>query len=176
VIRVEKVLSQDPKSWVPPTRSICMTAQQCFHKSMYGEACKQPMEGKMVSREWHWEQAIKYAVESFKTALLLNGAAAIALMSFAAGTRKFSSALIYPLVSFAVGAMLPAVAFLAAYFGHLRYGSAMIAEDDRDFRILEGGELWNLLAIGLMLLSVLAFAVGIWLAAVALPKLELATG
>jgi len=42
---------------------------------------------------------LKYAVESFKTALLLNGAAAIALMSFAAGTRKFSSALIYPLVS-----------------------------------------------------------------------------
>jgi uncharacterized membrane protein YidH (DUF202 family) len=81
-----------------------------------------------------------------------------------------------PLVSFAVGAMLPAVAFLAAYLGHLRYGSAMIAEDDRDFRILEGGELWNLLAIGLMLLSVLTFAVGIWLAAVALPKLELATG
>jgi hypothetical protein len=44
-----------------------MTAQQCFHKSMYGEACKQPMEGKMVSREWHWEQAIKYAVESFNS-------------------------------------------------------------------------------------------------------------
>jgi hypothetical protein len=65
----------------------------------------------MVSQEWHWEQAIKFAAESIKTTLLLNGAAAIALMTFAA-TRKFSGALHTPLVLFAVGAMLSAFAFL----------------------------------------------------------------
>jgi hypothetical protein len=32
---------------------------------------------------WHWEQGTKYAVEGIKTTLLLNGAAAIALMTFA---------------------------------------------------------------------------------------------
>jgi len=53
----------------------------------------------MVSQEWHWEQAGKFAVESIKTTLLLNGAAAIALMTFA-NTRKFSGALICPLVWF----------------------------------------------------------------------------
>ena len=77
----------------------------------------------MVSQEWHWEQAIKYAVESIKTSLLLNGAAAIALMTFA-NTRKFSGALHTPLVLFAVGAMLSAIAFVTAYLCELAYGNA----------------------------------------------------
>jgi hypothetical protein len=77
----------------------------------------------MVSQEWHWEQAIKYAVESIKTSLLLNGAAAIAVMTFA-NTRKFSGALHTPLILFAVGAMLSAFAFTTAYLCQLAYGNA----------------------------------------------------
>jgi hypothetical protein len=37
---------------------------------------------------WHWEQGTKYAVEGIKTTLLLNGVAAIALMTFAT-TNEF---------------------------------------------------------------------------------------
>ena len=93
----------------------------------------------MVSQEWHWEQAAKYAVESIKTTLLLNGAAAIAVMTFAA-TRKFSGALHTPLVLFAVGAMLSAIGFLAAYVCQVKYGNATRpgindAEHDRIWRV-----------------------------------------
>ena len=37
----------------------------------------------MASPEWHWEQGIKYGIEGIKTARALNGAAAIALLTFA---------------------------------------------------------------------------------------------
>ena len=46
--------------------------------------------------EWHWEQGTKYAVESIKTALLVNGAVGIALMTFA-NAQDLPSAAIYPL-------------------------------------------------------------------------------
>jgi hypothetical protein len=41
---------------------------------------------------WHWEQGTKYAVEGIKTTLLLNGAAAIALMTFATTSPAISNA------------------------------------------------------------------------------------
>jgi hypothetical protein len=127
----------------------------------------------MVSQEWHWEQAIKYAVESIKTTLLLNGAAAIALMTFA-NTRKFSGALISPLIWFASGAMLSALAFLAAYLCQVEYGNALRpeigkAEYDRSWK---KGQRMNWAAIIVVILSVGAFFVGIILTGVALPKLE----
>jgi hypothetical protein len=127
----------------------------------------------MASPEWHWERAAKYAAEGIKTALLLNGAAAIALMTFA-NTRKFSGALISPLIWFAAGAMVSAIAFSAAYLCELTYGNAQrtgISEADRN-RIWKGGQRWNMLAIILVFLSVLAFLVGVILTGVALPKLE----
>ena len=43
----------------------------------------------MASQEWHWEQGTKYAVEGIKTTLLLNGAAAIALMTFCGGGQPW---------------------------------------------------------------------------------------
>ena len=127
----------------------------------------------MVSQEWHWEQAIKYAVESIKTSLLLNGAAAIAVMTFA-NTRKFSGALHTPLVLFAVGAMLSTIAFVTAYLCELAYGNAKRPgiDDARGDRIWKGGQRWNKAAMVFVVLSVLAFLVGIILTGAALPKLE----
>ena len=43
----------------------------------------------MASQEWHWEQGTKYAAEGIKATLLLNGAAAIALMTFATQLKSF---------------------------------------------------------------------------------------
>jgi hypothetical protein len=127
----------------------------------------------MVSQEWHWEQAIKFAAESIKTTLLLNGAAAIALMTFAA-TRKFSGALHTPLVLFAVGAMLSAFAFLAAYLCQVEYGNAVrpgIGEAERD-QSWKKARHRNWAAIIIVILSAVAFFGGIILTGVALPKLE----
>jgi hypothetical protein len=58
-------------------------------------------------------------------------------MTFAA-TRKFSGALHTPLVLFAVGALLSAFAFLAAYLCQLEYGNEVRpgidkAEQDRSW-------------------------------------------
>jgi hypothetical protein len=80
--------------------------------------------GEMASQEWHWEQGNKYAVEGIKTTLLLNGTAAIALMTFATNTQRFSSLLLCPLLSFAGGAMFSVFAFVAAYMAQLVYGNA----------------------------------------------------
>ena len=55
-----------------------------------------------ASSEWHWEQGTKYAVESIKSALLVNGAARVALTN----VQNLPSAVIYPLFSFATEAML----------------------------------------------------------------------
>ena len=119
----------------------------------------------MVSQEWHWEQGIKYATESIKTTLLLNGAAAIALMTFA-NARKFSGALHTPLVLFAVGAMLSAIAFVVAYLCQVEYGNA---DQDRSWK---KGQRLNRAAVIIVVLSVFAFLAGIGLTGVALPKLE----
>ena len=127
----------------------------------------------MLSQEWHWEQAGKYAVESIKTTLLLNGAAAIAVMTFAA-TRKFSGALHTPLVLFAGGAMLSAFAFLAAYLCQLEYGNAVrpgIDKAEHDQR-WKKAQLGNTAAIIVVILGVVVFSLGIILTGVALPKLE----
>ena len=127
----------------------------------------------MVSQEWHWEQGIKYATESIKTMLLLNGAAAIALMTFA-NARKFSGALHTPLVLFAVGAMLSALAFVVAYLCQVEYGNAVrpgIEKADQD-RSWKKGQRLNRAAVIIVVLSVFAFLAGIGLTGVALPKLE----
>jgi hypothetical protein len=78
----------------------------------------------MASQEWHWEQGTKYAAEAIKTTLLLNGAAAIALMTFATTHTQKVSLLVIPLISFVVGAALSTLAFFDAYMAQLYFGKA----------------------------------------------------
>src|SRR5262249_45400044 len=128
----------------------------------------------MASQEWHWEQGTKYAAEAIKTTLLLNGASAIALMTFAANTQKFSSLLI-PLISFVIGAVLSALAFVAAYMAQLNFGTAAGYLSDSFMldkqRLRKRGQLWSAGAMCSVLLSVLAFGLGISWAASVLPQL-----
>jgi hypothetical protein len=126
----------------------------------------------MASQEWHLDQATKYAIEGIKTALLLNGAAAIALMTFA-NTRQFSGALITPLYCFAIGALLSTIAFFCASQAQVVYGNASrtgISEKEAN-ELWVGGSRWTIGAIVWVTLSLLAFFVGIYLTGIALPKL-----
>ena len=127
----------------------------------------------MASQEWHWEQGTKYAAEAIKTTLLLNGAAAIALMTFATNAQKFSSLLICPLMLFVIGAALSALAFVAAYMAQLYFGNAESTPLDRFeyLRLWKIGKRCSYGAIGLVVLSILAFGSGICWAASVLPKL-----
>jgi hypothetical protein len=127
----------------------------------------------MPSQEWHWDQGNKYAVEAIKTTLVLNGAAAIALMTFATQTQKFSSLLIAPLLCFTGGAGFSAIAFFGAYMAQLVYGNAAQPGTSPEVsrKIWKGGQRWNIAALALMMLSVLAFGLGIGFGAFSLPKL-----
>ena len=77
----------------------------------------------MATSEWHWEQGTKFAVEGIKTTLLLNGAAAIALVTFA-DKHNISNGMTWALYLFAVGTTPSALAFVAAYMAQLQYGNA----------------------------------------------------
>jgi hypothetical protein len=129
----------------------------------------------MASAEWHWEQGTEYAAEAIKTTFLLNGAAAIALMTFATNTQKFSSLLICPLMSFVFGAGFSALAFFAAYMAQLIFGNAAQAKAEGHSneynRLWKGGQRWSYGAIGFVGLSVVAFGLGIYWAASVLPQL-----
>lgn len=124
----------------------------------------------MATSEWHWEQGGKFAVEGIKTSLLLNGAAGIALMSF--GTAHgLSPKLIWTVVPFAVGAVLSALAFLFAYLTQLMYGNGeeLTVEKEDHATYWRRGQRFNSLTLWTVLSSVVAFAVGIVLAAIWVP-------
>jgi hypothetical protein len=128
-----------------------------------------------MEKEWHWEQGTKYAAEAIKTTLLLNGAAAIALMTFATTHTQKVSLLLIPLVSFVVGAALSTLAFFDAYMAQLYFGNAEGYRSDSDVLTKLGlwkqGQRWSHGAIGSLWLSVLAFGFGIFWAARVLPQL-----
>jgi hypothetical protein len=108
----------------------------------------------MTTSQWHWEQGVKYAVEDIKTCLLLNGAAAIAVMTFA-NAHATSSGMKWALLSFAGGAMLSALAFGAPYFAQLYYGNAEISGLAVDQILSRNWAVrWNIGTITLFLLSV----------------------
>ena len=81
-----------------------------------------------LTAEWHWEQGNKYAIEGMKVLLLLNGGAAIALMTFlghlANADRKAAMAMAgWSLVCFGIGALLATVVFVTADLTQLEYGN-----------------------------------------------------
>jgi hypothetical protein len=121
----------------------------------------------MASQEWHWEQGTKYAAEAIKTTLLLNGAAAIALMTFATTHTQKVSLLVIPLISFVLGAALSTLAFFDAYMAQLNFGNAegidRQARGDAEYlRLWKVGLRWTRGSIGSLWLSVVAFGFGIF--------------
>jgi hypothetical protein len=71
------------------------------------------------SRNWHWEQGTKYAIEGVKALLAINGGAAVAVLAFAAqigknGGASIGASLGDALFGFGVGALLAAIGFVTA--------------------------------------------------------------
>jgi hypothetical protein len=110
----------------------------------------------MPSTEWHWEQGAKLALEGIKTSLLLNGAAAVALVTFANTLA---------VCCFALGAMVSAFAFLPAYLAQLEYGNAEVPGVKDKQRIWKRAQRYNIIGLAIVLLSMLIFLVGtVWAA------------
>ena len=78
----------------------------------------------MPGADWHWEQGNKFAVEGIKTLTILNGAAAIALMTFGTALKSFTTSMVASLILFALGAGLSVFVFVIAYMTQLEYGNA----------------------------------------------------
>jgi hypothetical protein len=75
--------------------------------------------------KWHWAEGNKYAVEAAKAILLINGAAAIATLTFIGNLKlRPTRALVISMVIFAVAAVASALLFAFAYFTQLNYGNA----------------------------------------------------
>src|SRR5262249_21037808 len=71
--------------------------------------------------KWHWQEGNKYAVEGIKTLLLLNGAPALGLLTFAGGHPGVSVG--FPLLCFGLGALFAGLVFIFAYTTQLYYGN-----------------------------------------------------
>jgi hypothetical protein len=120
----------------------------------------------MPSTDWHWEQGIKFAVEGIKIAVLLNGAAAIALMTFE-NTHPFSNTMIIAVALFAFGALISALGYVSAYQGQVEYGNAELPGSDRD-KAWEKGRSHNRLGLIAVLAGMVLFLFGAVTASIAL--------
>lgn len=78
-------------------------------------------------QKWHWGEGNKYAVEGVKTLLLLNGAAALAFLTYLTGKSHVSSPLATAaaraIICFSLGALFAGLTFVAAYLTQLQYGN-----------------------------------------------------
>jgi hypothetical protein len=114
----------------------------------------------MATPEWHWEQGIKYAIEAIKAALLLNGAAAIALMTFA-NYHKFTGSLLTAVIIFVVGAFCSVIAFYAAYLTQLQYGNAELPSGASHVTLWMKARRYNQITLAVLAVSLILFAVGV---------------
>ena len=85
-------------------------------------------------QQWHWGEGTKYAIEGMKALLLLNGGAAIALLTFIgnhtptpASKTLIVEAVGNSLISFGGGTAGAAMAFVAAHMTQLFYGNGSTA-------------------------------------------------
>jgi hypothetical protein len=113
----------------------------------------------MATSEWHWEQGVKFAGEAIKTSLLLNGAAAIALMTFA-NTHPAFGGMKVALFLFALGAMVAAIAFGCAYYTQVYYGNAEEEAGADKNRVWRKGQRLNTATGWVVAASVLLFFIG----------------
>lgn len=75
-------------------------------------------------KKWHWEQGIKFALEGIKILFLLNGAAAVSILTFIGGTSEKSPWVVSSLIMFAAGSFMAAATMFFAYLSQLNYGNA----------------------------------------------------
>jgi hypothetical protein len=74
--------------------------------------------------KWHWGEGVKYAVDAIKALLVINGAAAVAMLTFIGNTKLQSGPLIVAMACFAIGASMGVFTQLFAYLTQLHYGNA----------------------------------------------------
>lgn len=123
-----------------------------------------------ANREWqlaHQEKAVDLSKEGLRTLVLLNGAAAIALLAFIGQIIKDAPALVATLacalVVFVAGALLGGLATVAAYITQY-----LIAESATIKSYKRPSEVLHKIALALVAAGYLTFIVGAFIAASAI--------
>lgn len=74
--------------------------------------------------KWHWGEGNKYVLEGVKTILLVNGAAAVSMLTFIGNFKLHpTKTLIVAMLLFSGGAMSSVLIFGSAYLTQLHYGN-----------------------------------------------------
>jgi hypothetical protein len=73
--------------------------------------------------QWQWGRGIEYALEAGKSLILINGAAAIAILTFVGNHPPKTFGIFRAINMFASGALLGALFFGFAYLAQLNYGN-----------------------------------------------------
>ena len=74
--------------------------------------------------KWHWGEGTKYATEFIKTLFIINGAAAVSVLTFIGNTKIRDTKLIVAMTCFAIGVVTGACAQAFAYITQLDYGNS----------------------------------------------------
>ena len=75
-------------------------------------------------QKWHWGEGTKYVIEGAKAILLINGGAAISILTFIGNTKTHQALITISIAFFAFGALASALIFLFCYLTQLEYGNA----------------------------------------------------
>ena len=122
-------------------------------------------------QRYNIDQAIKYSIEAVKSVLLMNGAAAIALLAFMGANAGKEDPLVevsieifkLALMCFGGGASLCALTFLFAYIAQLFFAGINSSETH-----VWPANLFRLLALICFVSAIVMFGVGVYVAAEAL--------
>ncbi len=77
-------------------------------------------------QKWHWAEGTKYVLEGAKSILLINGAAAISVLTFIGNTKTHQIFITVSIAFFAAGSLASAMIFLFCYLTQLQYGNVSI--------------------------------------------------
>lgn len=75
------------------------------------------------AQKWHWGEGTKYVVEGGRALLLINGAAAVSILTFIGHTHNRKDFIATAMIIFSVGALFSSLIFLVAYLTQLQYGN-----------------------------------------------------
>jgi hypothetical protein len=73
--------------------------------------------------QWQWGEGTKYALEAGKSLILINGAAAIGILTFVGNHPPKTFGIFRAINMFSIGALLGAIFFAFSYLAQLYYGN-----------------------------------------------------
>jgi hypothetical protein len=117
--------------------------------------------------KWHWGEGMKYALEGIKMIYIINGAAALSVLTFVGNIKLHSGYLVSAMLVFSFGTLSGAPSMLFAYLTQLYYGNSDALTNDQELsrrqRMLASR--WHICTYVSVIVGLLLFLTGASLAA-----------